>query len=287
MASIKTKCERCGFNAKKLEELYTHAKLRTCNPLKSNTSYDDIIARVKSYPIFGRRICPTCDHVFATVCEQKEHAKTCHATTNLSLTVNPSAVASASASVNASANTSANLSESANASANTSANVSTSIINPTPEKHKYIHKNVPDVTGLHPFTEDIDWANEDIPKDVFEECCLNTSQGIVDLFAYLHSLSNHNNICWHNGRILVFDGKGWTEATDKMFANHLWHIYSILEESWYDYKMNIRCGITAESSISEIDETAIDDYYYTKIVDDESVLFHSMKQLQNYLNVIQ
>lgn len=266
MASIKKKCERCGFNAKKLEELYTHAKLRTCNPLKSDTSYDDIITRLKSSPIFGRRICSICDHVFATVCEQKEHVKMCHATTTLPLTVNPNA----------------------NASISTNASTSSvSIINSTPEKHKYLHKNVPDVTGLHPFTEEIDWTNEDIPKDVFEECCLNTSQGIVDLFAYLHSLSKHNNICWHNGRILVFDGKGWTEATDKMFAIHVGYIFSILEESWYDYMMNIRCGVIPKSSISEADETAINDYYYNKIVDDESVLFHSMKQLQNYLNVIQ
>lgn len=265
MATIKTKCERCGFNAKKLEELYTHVKLRTCNPLKSNTSYDDIITRMKSYPIFSKRICPTCDHVFATVCEQKEHSKTC--------TVHTSA--------SASANTTGDASTSIIASENSS------LQTPTPEKHKYIHKNVPDVTGLHPFTEEIDWANENIPKDVFEECCLNTSQGIVDLFAYLHSLSKHNNICWHNGRILVYDGKGWTEATDKMFATHVGYIFSILEENWYDYMTNIRCGIIPEKSISTADEVAINDYYYNKIVDDESVLFHSMKQLQNYLNVIQ
>jgi hypothetical protein len=191
--------------------------------------------------------------VFASVGEQKEHYKTCTVGTS--------------------------------ASANTTQDASTS--SPTPEKHKYIHKNVPDVIGLHPFTEEIDWANEDIPKDVFVECCLSTNQGIVDLFAYLHSLSKHNNVCWHNGKIIVYDGKGWTEATDKMFATHVWYMFSILEESWYDYMTNVRCGVIAENTISKADETAIDDYYYNKIVDDESVLFHSMKQLQNYLNVIQ
>lgn len=255
MASTKTKCDRCGWNAKNLEELYAHVKLRTCNPLKSDTSHDVIISRLKTYPRFSKRICPKCDDVFATVCEQKEHSKTCTAH--------------------------------ASASPSTSANTTEDATPPTPEKHKYIHKNVPDVTGLHSFMEEIDWASEDIPKDVFEECCLNTSQGIVDLFAYLHSLSKHNNICWHNGRILVYDGKGWTEANDKMFATHVGYIFSILEENWYDYMTNIRCGIIPESSISKTDEVAINDYYYNKIVDDESVLFHSMKQLQNYLNVIQ
>jgi len=268
MATIKTKCERCGFNAKKLEDLYTHVKSQTCNPLKSDTSYDIIITRLKTYPRFSKRICPTCDHVFATGCEQKEHSKTCkpeHAST--------SAIASTIAS------TSANTPNTTQVIASASGQ--------HPEKHKYIHKNVPDVTGLHPFTEEIDWANEDIPKDVFQECCLSTSQGIVDLFAYLHSQSSHHNICWHNGKIIVFDGKGWTEATDKMFATHVGYIFSILEESWYDYMMGIRCGIIPENSISQAEQSSIDDYYYDKIVDDESVLFYSMKQLEDYLNVIQ
>ena len=72
-----------------------------------------------------------------------------------------------------------------------------------------------------------------------------------------------------------------------MFPRHLGEIYTILEEKWCDYQMNIRCGLVADEDILNDDEMQrIDEFFYTTIVDDESVFFHCANILDSHLETL-
>jgi hypothetical protein len=163
---------------------------------------------------------------------------------------------------------------------------------PSKAERKYIHKNVACHKSLHSFLKDIDWscggddALPGISEDFLQECCIHPKQGMINAFAQLHASPNHDNVQWYKDKLIIYDGRGWTEARQDMIARHLGYIFSILEEKWYDYMTNIRCGNSGDDVIDEEEQHDNELFYYTQIVDDESILFYCKDGLFDYLETL-
>jgi hypothetical protein len=157
----------------------------------------------------------------------------------------------------------------------------------TTKKHIYFHKNVSSHKDLYPFIQDIEWDSFDLSEQFFIDCCQNKKHGIINLFEKLHKHPNYNNIQWSNNKLVIYDGKGWIEPTENNIITHMGILYSVLEEKWCDYLMNIRCGnIENDSLFSKTIIDDIDNFMYNEIVDDESVYFHCKDFLYDYLETI-
>lgn len=145
------------------------------------------------------------------------------------------------------------------------------------------HKTTVINKNIYSFIKDIDWTDSDIPNTFFIECCLLKEKGIIELFRKLHEHPNHFNIRYSHSRIIVFDGRNWVKLQDEMIRDHLGFLFSILEEKWCDFLMELRCGNIDNTCISEEDIEDTDTFFYNKIVDDDSVLFYCKDLMYDYI----
>lgn len=140
------------------------------------------------------------------------------------------------------------------------------------------------VNATKSFCEDVTWAELNIPEETYFKCSVNVPQGIVDMFAHLHTQEHHDNIKWKGDKLLAFDGNTWCEVNDNIMAKHLGFIFGILEERWCDYQTSVRCG--CDSIIDEEQANGIDTFYYDDIVDDDSLMFYCKDSLYSYLHTL-
>lgn len=281
-------CERCCFPASDLSKLIKHLKDAVqCRPIKSKISHEDLIKKLKPPPTQENLTCKYCKLVCKSSGGLKTHSNKCKAKIN---TTHNNDEASTSASVTNTTQvpepTSVSISESLH-EIEPIVDVVTKDVEKRKKPPTYFHKNLTSSKELQPFSKDINWDNIHFSDDTYLECCINCSQGIVDMFALLHNIPEYENIKAHQGKIIVFDGKGWKEVNEDMFPRHLGEIYTILEEKWCDYQMNIRCGLVADEDILNDDEMQrIDEFFYRTIVDDESVFFHCANILDSHLETL-
>jgi hypothetical protein len=259
---MENKCERCGYIASSKVNLIKHVKdERICRPILSSISHIDLLNKLQPPPDLT---CKFCNLLCKTKTAHTTHIKYhCH--------LNPDRV---------------DRKRNKNDVASTSNEDSQ--INRTKNEtciRKYFHRHTSTTNGLYFFNKDINWSEIHISNDTLLKCIINTKQGIVDLFILLHSHDKHKNIEWLNDKLIIFDGKGWTELDDDLLAKHLGFLYSYLEEHWCDYLMNVRCETTNAILDEEVVES-IDDFMYNQIVDDESVLFQCGDVLLEYLETL-
>lgn len=256
------KCERCGYIAPNKNNLIKHVKdERMCRPILSSISHIDLLNKLQPPPDL---ICKFCNLLCKSKRSHTIHIKYyCH--------LNPDRI---------------DIKKNNNDVASTSNKHSD--INTTQYEiitRKYFHKHTSKTNGLFPFTQDITWNRVNIPNDDILKCIMNKSQGIIDLFILLHSHDEHKNIEWINNKLIVYDGKGWTELDDDLLAKHLGFLYSYMEECWCDYLMDVRCE-NISSLFNDDSIASIDDFMYNEIVDDKSVLFHCGDILLEYLETL-
>lgn len=254
---VNTECARCGYIASNIETLIKHVKEeKMCPAVHSTISHTELLNKLRP-PL--DLTCKFCRLLCKSKSAQTSHIKYyCH--------LNPNRIDRKNI-------------KSVNDTISTSGN--------GVQEHyrKYIHKNTPHTKGLHSFDKDIDWTTVNIIKSDMLKYITNLAQGVVDLFIDLHSQEHHKNIEWINNKLVVYDGKGWTEINETILSNHLGYLFSHMEECWCDYQMDVRCG----NVISNVDDelTAKIDYFmYEQIVDDESVLFYCGDLLSEYLETI-
>lgn len=274
-------CERCSYPASDLSKLIKHLKDAVqCRPIKSRISHEDLIKKLKPPPTQENLTCKHCKLVCKSSGGLKHHINKCKVKPNTS---------NDEASTSASVQSTQELTETRQELPEPEIQL-VDITTKDVEKRKpptYFHKNLTSSKELQPFSKDINWDNIHFSEDTYLECCINCSQGIVDLFALLHNIPEYENIKAHQGKIIVFDGKGWKEVNENMFPRHLGEIYTILEEKWCDYQMNIRCGLVDDKDILNNDEMQrIDEFFYTTIVDDDSVFFHCANILDSHLETL-
>jgi hypothetical protein len=253
---MENKCERCGYIASNKNNLIKHVKdERICRPILSSISHIDLLNKLQPPPDLTCKFCNLlCKSKGSHTTHTKYH---CH--------LNPDRV---------------DIKKLNNSVISTRNDTQQEAI-----IRKYFHKHTSKTNGLLSFTKDIPWTQLEIPNDDILKCIINKNQGIVDLFISLHSNDKHKNIEWINDKLVIFDGKGWTEIDDELLAKHLGFLYSHMEECWCDYLMDVRCEKTSIVLEDEMIET-IDDFMYNKIVDDESVLFHCGDILIEYLHTL-
>lgn len=253
------KCERCGYIASSKITLIKHVKdEKMCRPILSSISHIDLLNRINPPPDLT---CKFCNLLCKSRGSHTKHMKYhCH--------MNPDRVHTKKM--------------------NTVVASTTNKSNETQNKvmiRKYFHEHTSKINGLFPFNDDVNWTDVNISTDNILKCIIHKSQGIVDLFILLHSNDAHKNIEWIHDKLVIFDGKGWTEIDDELLAKHVGFLYSYLEECWCDYLINVRCETTDFKLDEELVES-IDDFMYNQIVDDESVLFHCGDVLIEYLHIL-
>jgi len=261
------RCDRCGFVAEDIKKLIAHLRDgASCPPLHSTLAHADLIERLVAIDNLS---CSFCHRLFSRPGGKTLHTKHCK--------LNPERVDRKTgahttnvASVNGNGNANAN-------GASTSASASTSSTTRTKTNggsSKYKH--------LHPFCSDVDIEDCGIERKNILRYALGNEQGIIDLFVDLHSRDKHNNIKWSQNKLILYDGHGWVELNDGLLQTHLWMLYSIIEEVWCDYEMEVRLGT---SDVVYDDETVarVNNFLYELIVDDESVLLYCADLLAAYL----
>jgi hypothetical protein len=249
-------CERCGYIASNRMNLVKHVKDgKMCRPILSSISHINLLNKLQP-PL--DLTCKFCNILCKSKGSHTTHTKYhCH--------LNPDRV---------------DIKKHNNdpSTSNTS----------TPHEvlaRKYFHKHTSKTNGLYPFNEDIKWKHLNISNEDVLKCIINKKQGIIDLFIILHSYDEHKNIEWFNDKLIVYDGKGWTELDDKILSKHLGLLYSYLEECWCDILMDVRCNKTELILENEAVES-VDDFIYNQVVDDESVLFYCGDILLEYLHTL-
>lgn len=254
---MENKCERCGYIASSKPNLIKHVKdERICRAILSSISHIDLLNKLQPPPDLTCRFCNLlCKSKGSHTTHTKYH---CH--------LNPDRL-----------DIKRNNNDASTSNQDTTQNETIT--------RKYFHKNTSKTNGLCPFNKDIEWKHLQISYDNVLKCIVNKNQGIVDLFILLHSHDEHKNIEWINDKLVIFDGKGWTELDDDLLAKHLGFMYSYMEECWCDYLMDVRCETTHFRLDDEV-VVSIDDFMYNQIVDDESVIFHCGDILLEYLETL-
>ena len=265
-------CERCGYPAPSLARLIKHLKDGTqCRAIKSRISIPELLCKVQPPPPSEVLKCVHCNLQCKSKGGLTRHMKQCKHKDN------------------ATTNTQDNNGASTSATTTTPPTQDDDIQNAknTSYKHVYFHKNVVVHKALHPFHHEIEWDTFDIDEQFFLDCLECKAHGIIELFTFLHRHPNHDNIKWSSNKLVVFNGKGWVEASDALLVKHIGFIYSILEEKWFDYQSNIRCGVVQpKDALDHCIQKDIDKFIYDDIVDDESVFFHCKDVLYEYLETL-
>jgi hypothetical protein len=268
-------CERCGYPAPTKERLIKHVKDGAqCRPLISKISLQDLLYKLQPPTPPSLLTCQHCN----LQCKSKggltlhlKHCKQKNCSTDQNTESNDA---------NAQPTSSENV-------ASTSKKTTDDTKGKPSSKHIYFHKNVVTHKALHPFTQDIEWGTFEIENSFFLDCLECKAHGIIELFSYLHRHPNHDNIKWSNNKLVIFNGKGWVESSEPLLVKHLGRLYSILEEKWFDYQSNIRCGIIEhKDALEQCIQEDIDKFIYENIVDDDSVFFHCKDILYEYLDTM-
>lgn len=258
-SNINTKrCDRCGFVAEDVKKLIAHLRDgASCPPLHSTLAHADLIERLVAIDNLS---CRFCHRLFSRPGGKTLHTKHCK--------LNPERVDRKTSNV-ASVNVNAS-----GASTSTSGNTR---IKTNGGSSKYKH--------LHPFCSDVDVEDCGIDRKKILQYALGNEQGIVDLFIDLHSRDKHKNIKWSQNKLIVYDGHSWVELDDYLLQTHLGMLYSIIEEVWCDYEMEVRletCDVVYDAeTIARVNK-----FLYDLIVDDESVLLYCADLLAAYLEGI-
>jgi len=273
-------CERCGYPAPSKERLLKHVKDGTqCRPLLSKISLQDLLHKLQPPLPHGLLTCQYCNQQCKSKGGLSIHLKHCKQK-NASTNTNHTSLVDDNDDVNTQKRTNENV-------ASTSKKVTEDAKGKSSSKHIYFHKNVVIHKALHPFTHDIEWGSFEIEDNFFMDCLECKAHGIIELFSFLHRHPNHDNIKWSNNKLVVFNGKGWIEASDPLLVKHLGLLYSILEEKWFDYLSQIRCGIIKpKDALEECIQKDVDKFIYEDIVDDDSVFFHCKDILYEYLETL-
>jgi hypothetical protein len=160
-------------------------------------------------------------------------------------------------------------------------------------KKKTSYNTIETSNQLHAFDKDIDWSKLNVERTSVIELCRKKAEGIIDLFIEIHNNENHENIRWfyddkHDQyKLIVYNGAKWVDVNHKVITQHLWYIYSFLEEHWCDYQSAIRCdAIGKEELLTDSEQKSIDEFYYDIIVDEESVFFHCKDMFYEYMEAI-
>lgn len=256
------KCERCGYIASSKIKLIKHIKDETiCRPILSSITHIDLLHKLQPPP---NLTCKFCNLLCKSITTHTTHIKYhCHK--------NPNRIDKK--------NKKKDVASTSNGITDIDAKQNEQII------RKYVHTHTSKTNGLYPFNKDINWSKINISNDNILKCIVDGKQGIIDLFILLHSYDEHKNIEWINNKLVIFDGKGWTELDDDLLARHLGFLYSYIEECWCDYLMGVRCE-TAHVILDDDVVASIDDFMYNQVVDDESVLFHCGDILMEYLHTL-
>ena len=254
---MENKCERCGYNAPNIKSLIKHVKdEKMCPSILSSISHVQLLNKLQPPPNLTCKFC-------SLLCKSKP-AHTRHVKYHCHL--NPDKVEIKKITLDASSNT--------QSKARTVETV-----------RKYIHKDTSKTKGLYPFNKEVEWNLCQVPRSDILNCIINVNQGLVDLFILLHSKDEHKNIEWVNDKLVVYDSKGWTELDESLLSTHMGFLYSYMEECWCDYLMDLRCG-NIQPCIDEQTTASIDYFFYDKIVDEESVLFHCGDLMYEYLETL-
>lgn len=257
---MENKCERCGYIAPNKKLLIKHVKdEKMCPSILSHISHIDLLNKLQPPPNLTCRFCNL-------LCKSK-NAHTTHIKYYCHL--NPDKLDIKKKVSSDVASTSTTKREDNNSEI----------------ARKYVHKDTSKTKGLVPFNKDVDWNKLKISQNEILNCIVNLNQGLIDLFILLHSYDDHKNIEWINDKLVVYDGKGWTEIDETLLSMHLGFIFSYMEECWCDYLMDVRCEVIT-SSIDEQTTSLIDEFFYDKIVDEDSVLFHCGDIMYEYLETL-
>jgi hypothetical protein len=272
MATLR--CQRCGFEATSEPKLLKHwrAELQ-CPALYSKVKHQELIEQIRPKPTIEQRTCQHCHKEFKSVGGMKTHSHKCKAKAE-----------------EPSQETPAN--QLSNVVIDTVGKKNKRPVNSLAEirKKRTSYNTIETSNQLHAFDKDIDWSKLKLERTNVIELCRKKAEGIVDLFIELHNNENHENIRWfydekHDQyKLIVYNGTKWVDVNHKVITQHLWYIYSFLEEHWCDYQSAIRCdAISKEEILSDSEQQSIDEFYYDAIVDDESVFFHCKDMFYEYM----
>lgn len=250
------KCERCGFLADDIKKLMQHLRNEeACPPTFTTLAHADILERLMKIADLK---CSFCGREFTTKAGKTNHSRTCK---DNPTRAQRAIVASSTASTSTSH---VKQRQKKTVSAQTRAGTTQSNFN------------------VCPFDKDLTLAECGCSsQDVLNFVPLE-GEGIGKFFGLLHSKPEHKNIKWQRNKFVVYDGEGWIELDDNLLSAHIGMLYSIMEEVWCDYEMEVRCENVA--GMYDVDTVArINKFMYETIVDDASVMFHCENWLMKYL----
>lgn len=264
MSTPHTKCERCGFIASDTRKLIQHLlDEASCPPTNSSLSHSDIIEQLNK---IIELTCSICGREFSSKAGKSNHLRSCKGKLQ-----NNNAQPSTSSCKKNTSNTTKNIKPKKISSASTSASTSVS-------KRKELFPFDKELTLL-----DCGYSAQDV-LDFIVYKGESEGDGIGQMFINLHSKREHKNIKWYKDKYLVYvDDDGWIELNDELLCSHICMLFSIMEETWCDYEMSLRCE-TCEQLYDDETVARITKFMYEQIVDDNSVMFYCEDWLVKYLD---
>lgn len=280
MATLK--CQRCGFEAANEAKILKHwrAELQ-CPALYSKVKHQELIEQIRPKPTIEQRTCPHCNKEFKSVGGMKNHSNKCKSKSENHIVKETSQ------------DTSNN--QHNNVVIETVAKQTKKTVQSLAElrKRKNAYNTIETYNQLHAFDKEIDWSKVQVDKTTIIELCRKKEEGIIDLFIKLHNNDNYDNIRWffdeqhEQYKLIVYNGTKWVDISHKAITQHLWDLYSFLEEHWCDYQSSIRCdALSNEELLSDNEQKSIDEFYYDAIVDEESVFFYCKDMFYEYLEAV-
>lgn len=270
-------CQRCGFEATCESKLLKHWKTELhCPALYSKVKHPELIEQIRPRPTIEQRTFQHCHKEFKSVGGMRIHCHKCKAKAEEPSQDTPT-------------------NQLCNVVIDTVVKKFKRPVNSLPEirKKRTSCHTIETSNQLHAFDKEIDWLKLQVERTNVIVLCRKKAEGIVDLFIELHNDEIHENIRWfyHDKndqyKLIVCDGTKWVDVDRKVITQHLWYIYSFLEEHWCDSQSAIRCdAISKEELLSDSEHNSIDEFYYDAIVDDESVFFHCKDMFYDYMKAI-
>jgi len=276
------RCQRCGFETTSEPKLLKHwrAELQ-CPALYSKVKHQELIEQIRPKPTIEQRTCQHCHKEFKSVGGMKNHAHKCKSKNETQTNAEPSQQTP--------------INQLTNVVIDTTEKKTKRQVNSIAEirKKKTPYSTIEISNQLHAFDKEIDWSTLQIERTNVLELCRKKAEGIVDLFIELHNNELHENIRWfydnkhEQYKLIVYNGTKWIDISHSLITQHLWYIYSFLEEYWCDYQSAIRCdAISSEEVLPDSEQKSIDEFFYDVVVDDESVFFHCKDMFYEYMEAI-